>query len=91
MIEYFIFLFFKSVLTYIVYFYVIIHQVSSYKELAREVEKTSAHDANVADANVQPKQNRKLSKKRKSKSPRRTYVRQKVYFKFIFVNLIIYD
>ena len=45
------------------YIYVILYQVSSNKELAREVEKSSVHDANVADANVQVKQNENLLKK----------------------------
>ena len=64
--------------------------MSSNKERAREVEKSSVHDAIVTDANVQSKPKRKRAQTRKFKSPWRTSAKRKVYFKFIFVNQIIY-
>ena len=64
------------------------YQVLSNKEHASG-KQTSVYDANVSAANVQPR--RKGAAKKQSKSPRRTYLGQKVYFKFIFVNPITYE
>jgi hypothetical protein len=82
--------FVQVILTYILYIYVMLYQVSSDREPAGEVGKFSMRDANVADANVHPKYKRKLAQKRKPKSPRRTSLGRKIYSKIIFVNPIIY-
>ena len=78
--------FVQVILTYILYIYVMLYQVSSDREPAGEVGKFSMRDANVADANVHPKYKRKLAQKRKP----RTSLGRKIYSKIIFANPIIY-